>query len=283
VSVREDVERTTLAASLLRRTALNLAAGITGVVRPPRVPAQRALWPPVSRLALGTVAAIAAVAIAMLLLDVPAVAHHLAQPRWFVAFFKAITDFGKAGWFLWPTGLLLLAIAAVTSPKLGRTTYLVLTSVAVRLGFVFAAVALPSLFVTLAKRVIGRARPLRGDGSDFTFAPFAWRHDFSSLPSGHSTTAFAAAVALGALFPRARIWLWAYAGIIALSRIVITTHYPSDVVAGAIIGGCGALLVRTWFAARRLGFAIAADGAVRVLPGPSLQRLKRVARRVAGQ
>jgi membrane-associated phospholipid phosphatase len=283
VSVREDVDRLTPVAALIRRTAVNLAAWIGGIAGPPRVPAQRALWPPVSRLALGTVAAIAAVAAAMVLLDVPAVAHHLAQPRWFVAFFKAITDFGKAGWFLWPTGLLLVAVAAAASPRLGRTGYLVLTSLAIRLGFVFVAVALPSLFVTLAKRAIGRARPLRGDGSDFTFAPFAWRHDFTSLPSGHSTTAFAAAVALGALFPRARIWLWAYAGLIALSRIVITTHYPSDVVAGAIIGGCGALLVRTWFAARRLGFAIGADGAVRVLPGPSLQRLKRVARRVVGQ
>jgi membrane-associated phospholipid phosphatase len=283
VSVREDVERTPPAVSFLRRTAGNVAAGISGVVRSPRVPAQRALWPPVSRLALGTVAAIAAVAAAMLLLDVPAVAHHLAQPRWFVAFFKAITDFGKAGWFLWPTGLLLVAIAMVASPRLGRTAHLVLTSLAVLLGFVFLAVALPSLFVTVAKRVIGRARPLRGDGSDFTFAPFGWRADYTSLPSGHSTTAFAAAVALGALFPRARPWLWAYACLIALSRIVITTHYPSDVVAGAVIGAFGALLVRTWFAARRLGFAITADGSVRVLPGPSLHRLKKVARRLAGQ
>jgi len=229
------------------------------------------------------VATIVAIALAMVLLDVPAVAHHLAQPRWFVAAFKAITDFGKAGWFLWPTGILLLAVAVVASPRLGRTTHLVLTSLAIRLGFVFVAVALPSLFVTLVKRVIGRARPLRGDGSDFTFAPFALRADFTSLPSGHSTTAFAAAVALGALFPRARIWFWAYACIIALSRVVITTHYPSDVIAGAVIGGFGALLVRTWFAARRLGFAIGADGTVRPLPGPSWQRLKRVARRLSGQ
>jgi membrane-associated phospholipid phosphatase len=283
VSVSGDAETTAPAAPLLRRTVANLAAWIAGLVAPPRVAAQRAVWPPVSRLALGTVATIAAVAAAMVLLDVPAVAHHLAQPRWFVAAFKAVTDFGQAGWFLWPTGVLLVAVAAVASPRLGRTTYLVLLSLAVRLGFVFAAVALPSLFVTIAKRVIGRARPLRGDGSDFTFAPFALRADFTSLPSGHSTTAFAAAVALGALFPRARVWFWAYAGIIALSRVVITTHYPSDVVAGAVVGAVGALLVRTWFAARRLGFAIAADGTVRPLPGPSLQRIKRVARRVAGQ
>jgi membrane-associated phospholipid phosphatase len=269
--------------TILRRTFANLGAWIAGLVRPPRVPADRILWPPLSRLAFGTAATIAAVAVAMLLLDVPAVAHHLAQPRWFVAAFKAITDFGKTGWFLWPTGMLLVAIAAVASPRLGRTTYLVLVSLAVRLGFVFTAVALPSLVTTLVKRVIGRARPLRGDGSDFAFDPFAFRADFTSLPSGHSTTAFAAAVALGALFPRARPWLWAYACIIALSRVVITTHYPSDVIMGAVIGAFGALLVRTWFAARRLGFAIGSEGVVRPRPGPSLQRLKRVARRLSGQ
>ena len=93
----------------------------------------------------------------------------------------------------------------------------------------------------------------------------------------------AAAVALGALFPRARAWFWAYAGIIALSRIVITTHYPSDVIAGAGIGAFGALLVRSWFASRRLGFAIGTDGTIRARPGPSWQRLKRVARRLFGQ
>ena len=30
------------------------------------------------------------------------VAHHRALPRWFVAVFESITDFGKSGWFLWP-------------------------------------------------------------------------------------------------------------------------------------------------------------------------------------
>jgi hypothetical protein len=40
------------------------------------------------------------------------------------------------------------------------------------------------------------------------------------------------------------------------------------------------LLVRDWFAARGLGFAIGADGVVRPLPGPSLARIKRVARQL---
>jgi undecaprenyl-diphosphatase len=74
--------------------------------------------------------------------------------------------------------------------------------------------------------------------------------------------------------------MWAYALIIALSRVVVLAHHPSDVVAGAIVGMFGAWLVRDWFAARRLGFVIEADGHVRTLPGPAFARIKRVARRL---
>ena len=48
--------------------------------------------------------------------------------------------------------------------------------------------------------------------------------------------------------------------------------------AGAIVGVLGALLVRDWFAARRLGFVRDGDGRHAALPGPSLARIKRVAR-----
>ena len=69
-----------------------------------------------------------------------------------------------------------------------------------------------------------------------------------------------------------------YAVAIALSRLVLLAHHPSDVVAGALLGVIGAMAVRYWFAARRLGFAIRRDGAIVPLPGPSLEHLKRVAR-----
>jgi membrane-associated phospholipid phosphatase len=62
-----------------------------------------------------------------------------------------------------------------------------------------------------------------------------------------------------------------YALIIAATRLVLLAHHPSDVVAGAMV-------VRYWFAARRLGFAIQRDGSIVSLVGPSSGRLKRVAR-----
>jgi undecaprenyl-diphosphatase len=74
--------------------------------------------------------------------------------------------------------------------------------------------------------------------------------------------------------------MWIYAATIMASRVIVMAHHPSDVIAGALVGGLGALMVRHWFAARRLGFE--ANG-TRALPGPSLQRIKAVARRLSGQ
>ena len=70
----------------------------------------------------------------------------------------------------------------------------------------------------------------------------------------------------------------AYAILIAFSRLVLLAHHPSDVVAGALIGVVGAMFIRYWFAARRMGFAIRRDGTIVPLAGPSLGHLKGVAR-----
>jgi undecaprenyl-diphosphatase len=105
-----------------------------------------------------------------------------------------------------------------------------------------------------------------------------WRADYASLPSGHATTAFAALVAFGTLWPRSRtLWL-VYALLIAVSRVVVTAHYPSDVLAGALVGIAGAVTVRHYFAQRRLGFAIGPDGTIHQYAGPSVRRIKAVAR-----
>jgi undecaprenyl-diphosphatase len=195
--------------------------------------------------------------------------------------FGVITDFGKSGWFLWPIGVVLIGLALATTPRLGRTAELVTAAIAVRLTFLFVAIGLPGLLVSLLKNMIGRARPFVGGSADpFLYHPFDWRPAYASFPSGHTTTACAAAVALGAVWPRSRPYLWTYAIVIAVSRLAITAHHPSDVIGGAMVGGVGALLIRDWFAARRLAFTVDAQGHVRPLAGPSWRRIKAVARKL---
>jgi undecaprenyl-diphosphatase len=55
------------------------------------------------------------------------------------------------------------------------------------------------------------------------------------------------------------------------------------VIAGAAFGAFGAIVVRDWFAVRRLGFFVGTDGKVHTMPGPSFRRIKRVAAALFGQ
>src|SRR5260221_5803218 len=118
-----------------------------------------------------------------------------------------------------------------------------------------------------------------GDIHDlFLYSLSVWRADYAGLQSAHATTAFAVLVAFGTLWPRYRTIVLIYALIIAFSRVVVTAHYPSDVLAGALVGIGGAVLVRRFFAMRGLGFGIATDGTIHQYPGLSLRRIKAVAR-----
>jgi len=67
-----------------------------------------------------------------------------------------------------------------------------------------------------------------------------------SFPSGHTSSAFATATSVSLSYPKWYIIVpsYLYAGTVAYSRMDLGVHYPSDVLAGAVIGsGCAYL---TW-------------------------------------
>ena len=254
----------------------NLKAGLIAPLRRPRgawvprlVPAWRRYAPYLPPLAAFLVAA-------MLWLDVP-VMHgaDLLRPG-FREFVNELTDFGRGVWPLTPLIVLLLAGMVLLLPRLPLMARGALTAAIIKVGYMFVAIALTGLADSIIKRIIGRVRPSALGA--LAYEPFSWRSEYASFPSGHSANVFATLVAVGLILPWARPLLWVYAIAIAASRVIVGSHFLSDVVAGAAFGAFGAIVIRDWFAARRLGFYVGRDGRVHTMPGPSFRRIKQVAR-----
>ena len=111
------------------------------------------------------------------------------------------------------------------------------------LAYLKAQLVFSLVVVRLFKVVLGRARP--GYGSDFTFFEAGFSHN--AFPSGHSADAFVYGVFLFYLlkqtkFAGCRFLPLIYAFLIAISRVFVSSHYPSDVAAGMTIGILGAWL-----------------------------------------
>ena len=146
------------------------------------------------------------------------------RQEWLDPVVKAFTHLGDGG-LLW----ILLCLALLLYPRTRR---------------VGAAVAKP---------LVQRTRPwLVVEGLTALVA----EHDMNSFPSGHTSAALAAAVACwGTLSKKkARSAILTLAVIMGLSRLYVGVHYPSDVLAGALVGiFCGFMSCRilSWVEKRK--------------------------------
>ena len=122
-----------------------------------------AIWRQSFRLGVGTLVFVAIIAATMTALDASAITAARRAPEWLILSFDYVTDFGKSFWFLVPIALTLAALALLASPTLPRMSQRLLAAIAVRLGFLLLAIGLPGLFFSVAKRLVGRARPLVGE------------------------------------------------------------------------------------------------------------------------
>jgi len=114
--------------------------------------------------------------------------------------------------------------------------------------FVFLSLSLTGIFITLLKWIAGRHRPIDLFKSGyFGFDYFGQAYEVISFPSGHAQTAFTLAMALTMLYPRCGIPIFILASAVGLSRVILTSHYLSDVIAGAGIGIMGARIIKYYF------------------------------------
>lgn len=110
-----------------------------------------------------------------------------------------------------------------------------------KVGFLMAITGVLNLLIYRSlKTTTLRERPFECEGSiSLGTAPL----DKYSFPSGHTMHAIGFSVVLLAYYP---IWAWIvgpFCILVALSRVTLGLHYPSDVFVGAILGGSIASLV----------------------------------------
>ncbi len=95
-----------------------------------------------------------------------------------------------------------------------------------------AALAPAAIGINFAVKLVLRRQRPKLDG----LPPLGGAPSSLSMPSAHATASFAAATAMSRIAPRRAPLLYAGAALMGLTRPYLGMHYPSDVVAGAVLG-----------------------------------------------
>lgn len=164
-------------------------------------------------------------------------------------FWKKVTEWGEAGRYI-VLGLVVFLTARI----------LYLQALPNRMAWLYSRIASWALYLLVTMAVSGavihtlkfsmaRLRPPHLIKDDlYGFFYYGAEYTNNSFPSGHTQTVFNVAMVLTLAFPKAGYVLLPLAGVLAFSRIMVTAHYPSDLVMGATIAILAAILVkRRWF------------------------------------
>jgi membrane-associated phospholipid phosphatase len=175
-----------------------------------------------------------------------------------MAFTSNMGDWIGQGWRLVFLSLFLFAMAwAFKKPHIKHVAIQTLI-----------AHGIAAVLANMLKHLIGRPRPKFVHSGDWEMS-LSLASGLDSFPSGHSTASFAVATVLAKRFPVMSPLCLAIALFVGISRVLRGSHFPTDVMGGAIIGilsGCvAAAPLRQWRTSLQEGFHYAAIAAVGVL------------------
>ena len=144
--------------------------------------------------------------------------------------------------YIWFIFLLLLVVGVLL--YVDRKKFLV------NIRFLIYSVLLGALVVFCLKEGIGRLRPLSIFGTKVSI--FTEKLYLYSFPSGHTQFAFSVATYLSY---KLKMFWWAFfivAVFTGISRIYVGSHFPIDVLTGAIIGISSSLLIMKWQKSKKM-------------------------------
>lgn len=150
--------------------------------------------------------------------------EHLSNP--FFDFFMPLVSFMGDKGLIW----IIAGVALMSYNKTRRGGVMVI--IAIALVFLIGELGI--------KNVVGRLRPFHVDESIQLLidAPLSF-----SFPSGHTGSSFAASTVLMRYNKKMGIPALCLAACIAFSRMYLFVHYPTDILAGMVLGVAGGLTV----------------------------------------
>lgn len=129
----------------------------------------------------------------------------------------AITTLGNEG-IIW----IIIGVAMLFFKKYRRT------GVAVLLGLIFGLV----LGNWTIKNIVARPRPCALAEIELII-PYPSEYSF---PSGHTLSSFIAATCVYLRNKKFGVWAYVLASLIALSRLYLYVHFPTDIIGGILLG-----------------------------------------------
>lgn len=181
--------------------------------------------------------------------DIPVAVYCRSLSRSVLDVAEIVTKAGESKWYFMVFVPLFLILRFILKNK----------ALAMKLLFLVLAISVSGVVNMIAKWIAGRNRPINLFQFDFYgFNYFEVIYESTSFPSGHSLTVFALATAFTILFPRAGFLAFPAAAAIAASRVILTSHFVSDIIAGAVLGIICTLALKHYFDRFRISLSTSA-------------------------